>query len=98
MVGGLQPPSLEDEEQEARSSKQGVIFCLEDAQLEVAQVGKVRQRARWQAPAGGPAQAATPLSTASVYDIYPGKASWSSAYSVASARSVLRQSDDWSGD
>jgi rRNA small subunit pseudouridine methyltransferase Nep1 len=41
MVGGLQPPSLEDEEEQKRVSGQGVIFVLEDAQLEVAQVGKV---------------------------------------------------------
>ncbi|GAX82698.1 hypothetical protein CEUSTIGMA_g10124.t1 [Chlamydomonas eustigma] len=40
MVGGLQPPSLEEEEEQKRVSGQGVIFVLEDAQLEVAQVGK----------------------------------------------------------
>lgn len=41
MVGGLQPPAAEEEEQERLSQGQGVIFVLEDAQLEVAQVGKV---------------------------------------------------------
>eukprot|EP00983_Pelagomonas_calceolata_P122230 1160887-Pelagomonas_calceolata.AAC.4 len=42
MVGGLKPPAAEEEEQERISQGQGVIFILEDAQLEVAQVGKVR--------------------------------------------------------
>lgn len=41
-AGGLRPPSAEDEQQEQIAAGQGVIFCLEDAQLEVAQVGKVR--------------------------------------------------------
>jgi len=41
MVGGLQPPSEAGEEQERLCAGQGVIFVLEDAQLEVAQVGKV---------------------------------------------------------
>lgn len=42
MAGGLRPPSEEQEQQERIASTQGVVFCLEDAQLEVAQVGKVR--------------------------------------------------------
>lgn len=42
MVGGLQPPPAEEEEASARATGQGVIFVLENAQLEVAQVGKVR--------------------------------------------------------
>lgn len=42
MVGGLRPPSQQDEEEEQVAAGQGVIFVLEDAQLEVAQVGKVR--------------------------------------------------------
>ena len=41
MVGGLKPPSVQDEEEAANAKGQGVIFCLEEAQLEVAQVGKV---------------------------------------------------------
>ncbi len=36
------PPPVEDEEAAARAEGQGVIFVLDDAQLEVAQVGKVR--------------------------------------------------------
>lgn len=43
MVGGLEPPPIEEEEEELRSAKRGVIFVLEDAQLEVAQVGKTYQ-------------------------------------------------------
>lgn len=38
------PPPVEDEEAAARAEGQGVIFVLDDAQLEVAQVGKVRTR------------------------------------------------------
>ena len=41
MVGGLAPPPAEQEEVAASSSKQGVIFILEAANLEVAKVGKV---------------------------------------------------------
>ena len=41
MVGGLAPPSAEQEQITASSSKQGVIFILEAANLEVAKVGKV---------------------------------------------------------
>ena len=41
MVGGLAPPPAEREEVAASSSKQGVIFILEAANLEVAKVGKV---------------------------------------------------------
>jgi rRNA small subunit pseudouridine methyltransferase Nep1 len=41
MVGGLQPPSLEEEEAQAKAEGQGVIFVLDDAQLETAQIGKV---------------------------------------------------------
>ncbi|KAG1664248.1 hypothetical protein FOA52_003502 [Chlamydomonas sp. UWO 241] len=40
MAGGLAPPSVEAEEAAAAASQQGVIFVLEEAQLEVAQVGK----------------------------------------------------------
>ncbi|KAJ9530313.1 hypothetical protein QJQ45_023600 [Haematococcus lacustris] len=40
MVGGLQPPAEQEEQEERLAAGQGVIFCLEDAQLEVAQVGK----------------------------------------------------------
>lgn len=40
MVGGLKPPSLEAEEELKKAGGQGVIFVLEEAQLEVAQVGK----------------------------------------------------------
>lgn len=45
MVGGLKPPSVEEEEAARQAAGQGVIFVLEDAQLEVAQVGKVRDAA-----------------------------------------------------
>lgn len=41
MVGGLQPPSLEEEEAQTKAAGQGVIFVLDDAQLETAQIGKV---------------------------------------------------------
>jgi rRNA small subunit pseudouridine methyltransferase Nep1 len=41
MVGGLQPPSTEEEEAQAQAAGQGVIFVLENAQLEAAQIGKV---------------------------------------------------------
>ena len=41
MVGGLQPPSVEEEEAQAKAAGQGVIFVLENAQLEAAQIGKV---------------------------------------------------------
>lgn len=41
MVGGLKPPSVQEEEDTATAKGQGVIFVLEEAQLEVAQVGKV---------------------------------------------------------
>jgi rRNA small subunit pseudouridine methyltransferase Nep1 len=44
MPGGLQAPSEEQEQEERLASGQGVIFCLEDAQLEVAQLGKVGRR------------------------------------------------------
>lgn len=43
MVGGLLPPPVEDEEENVRAAKQGVVFVLENAQLEVAQVGKTYQ-------------------------------------------------------
>uniref|UniRef100_A0A7S0RIM2 Ribosomal RNA small subunit methyltransferase NEP1 n=1 Tax=Chlamydomonas leiostraca TaxID=1034604 RepID=A0A7S0RIM2_9CHLO len=39
-AGGLRPPSEQDEEEEKIAKGQGVVFVLEDAQLEVAQVGK----------------------------------------------------------
>ena len=40
--GGLKPPSMESEEEARKAGGQGVVFVLDDAQLEVAQVGKVR--------------------------------------------------------
>lgn len=43
MVGGLQPPSALGEQEAIKAKGQGVIFVLEEAQLEVAQVGKVRK-------------------------------------------------------
>ena len=42
MAGGLQPPSEEDERRQSAAKRQGVIFVLENASLEVARVGKVR--------------------------------------------------------
>lgn len=43
MVGGLAPPLAEDEERQQIEAQQQVIFVLESAQLEVAQVGKTYQ-------------------------------------------------------
>lgn len=43
MVGGLAPPDIEDEQEQAKDASRGVIFVLESAQLEVAQVGKTYQ-------------------------------------------------------
>jgi rRNA small subunit pseudouridine methyltransferase Nep1 len=42
-VGKLAPPAEDEEEAVALAQGQGVIFVLDDAQLEVAQVGKVRR-------------------------------------------------------
>ena len=42
MVGGLTAPSIEAEEEAVASTSQGVIFVLENAKLEAAKVGKVR--------------------------------------------------------
>lgn len=58
MVGGLQPPPLEEEQQATALSGKGVIFVLESANLEVAKVGKVRGGAAFlgnfaASPAGG---------------------------------------------
>jgi len=44
VVGGLAPPLAEDEERQQIEAQQQVIFVLESAQLEVAQVGKVRRQ------------------------------------------------------
>lgn len=41
VVGGLAPPPAEEEERQQVAAQQQVIFVLESAQLEVAQVGKV---------------------------------------------------------
>ncbi len=43
MAGGLQPPSAEEEQKKAAAKQQGVIFVLENASLETAKVGKVRE-------------------------------------------------------
>lgn len=48
MAGGLEPPSQEAEAEAQATSQQGVIFVLENAQLEVAQVGKVINQAHAQ--------------------------------------------------
>ncbi len=40
MVGGIEPVPLEDELAAATAVKQGVIFVLENANLEVGKVGK----------------------------------------------------------
>ncbi|CAG9461141.1 unnamed protein product [Pedinophyceae sp. YPF-701] len=40
IVGGLQPPSAEDEEQEKLESREGIVVVLEQATLEVGKVGK----------------------------------------------------------
>lgn len=41
MVGGLAAPPAEEEEQRELDAQRQVIFVLENAQLETAQVGKV---------------------------------------------------------
>lgn len=41
VVGGLAPPPAEDEARREIEAQQQVMFVLESAQLEVAQVGKV---------------------------------------------------------
>lgn len=41
MVGGLAPPPVEEEQQKELQAQHQVIFVLESAQLETAQVGKV---------------------------------------------------------
>lgn len=41
MVGGLAAPAAEEEEQKELDAQRQVIFVLENAQLETAQVGKV---------------------------------------------------------
>ncbi len=41
MVGGLAPPPEDEEAAKELAAKQGVIFVLENAILEVAKVGKV---------------------------------------------------------
>lgn len=43
MVGGLQPPPLEEEQRAAALASHGVIFVLEGANLEIAKVGKAYQ-------------------------------------------------------
>lgn len=60
VAGGLAPPDVEEEEQEARSATQGIIFVLESAQLEVAQVGKVREAAVAKAPLSRCVRASAP--------------------------------------
>jgi hypothetical protein len=42
MVGGLAPPPEEEEQERELDAQRQVIFVLESAQLETAQVGKVR--------------------------------------------------------
>ncbi len=41
MPGGLEPPSLHLEEEARKDAGRNVIFVLEQANLEVAKVGKV---------------------------------------------------------
>lgn len=41
MAGGLQAPSKEEEEAEKVQTSRNVVFVLENANLEVAKVGKV---------------------------------------------------------
>jgi hypothetical protein len=41
MVGGLAPPPEEEEQERELDAQRQVIFVLESAQLETAQVGKV---------------------------------------------------------
>ena len=42
VAGGLQPPSQQEEAAKEAAKKQGVIFVLENASLEIAKVGKVQ--------------------------------------------------------
>ena len=44
MPGGLEPPSLQSEKEAEINSKRKVVFVLEQANLEVAKVGKVMTR------------------------------------------------------
>lgn len=60
MVGGLAPPAAEDEAKAVREANQGVIFVLENAQLETAQVGKV---SRWLQVHGGTVNLPAAVST-----------------------------------
>lgn len=41
MPGGLEPPPVEVEQQKAKAATRKVVFVLEQADLEVAKVGKV---------------------------------------------------------
>ena len=41
MPGGLEPPSIEEEQKAAENSSRRVVFVLEQVNLEVAKVGKV---------------------------------------------------------
>ena len=41
MPGGLEPPSLQDEQESIKDAARKVVFVLEKADLEVAKVGKV---------------------------------------------------------
>lgn len=53
MVGGLKPPSEEEENAAVIASNSGVIFVLEDADLQVGKVGKVRAQLASARAAGG---------------------------------------------
>ena len=44
MAGGLQPPEEEEDPAVTYAAKGGVYFVLEDADLQVAKVGKVQTR------------------------------------------------------
>lgn len=74
MVGGLAPPAAEEEQRREAEAGQGVVFVLEGAQLEVAQVGKARGLATFAAApraaartppqrCGGPRRRPVPVST-----------------------------------
>jgi rRNA pseudouridine-1189 N-methylase Emg1 (Nep1/Mra1 family) len=63
MVGGLEPPPEEEEQRREIEATQGVIFVLEGANLETAQVGKVivnRLRGRRSPPVHSPPRAVSP--------------------------------------
>ena len=63
VVGGLAPPPEEEEQRREVEAGQGIIFILEGANLEVAQVGKVRYEQARARNVGAPPPPLPPPST-----------------------------------